>query len=142
VYGTIILMVAYATTRGITVFADATDAQLTAVLTRASDYVKYRYVAFFIGGYDDTLPIVEEAAYLVAIAGYASPRFFEAQSKPAQTKTLSQVGKIRWQPQVSEMALGYDGQFNTLALVEAMFDPYIVKANASKAGFWVIGPTT
>jgi hypothetical protein len=124
------------------VFDGASAEVLTAVLTRASDYIKYRYVAYFISGYDDTLPIVEEAAYLVAIAGIQSASFFDAQFVPSKAKTLVQVSKIRWQPNVSELGnrgLGFDGQFNTLALVEAMFDPYIVKANAVKAGFWVVG---
>jgi hypothetical protein len=94
---------AYASARGDNTPTEAEDAVATAALVRASDYIRFRYVANFISGYDETfiapgydIPLVEIGAYIAAGLELATPGLFSKTFTPAEQKVLTGVGSIRW----------------------------------------------
>ena len=95
-YGTIAEWRAYALERGDSAPTDASDIEATAALVRASDYIKYKYVARFLSGCDDTHEGVEPATYIAASMELDTPKFFSKIYTPSQQKVLTQAGDIKW----------------------------------------------
>lgn len=126
-YGTLAAFRAYATARGDETPASASDAMATAALTRASDYIQFSYVAMFVGGADSTKPEVEAATYEVAVLELATPGLFSKVYTPAQQKTLTGVGDLRWTPVTgAETGRGTGADFAPISTkVEAMLRKYM-----------------
>lgn len=143
-YGSIADWRAYATARGNSAPADATDDDATAALTRASDYIRLRYVANLLPGYDTTLqptgfdfPLVEGAAYIAAGYELTTSGFFSQSYTPAQQKVLTGVGQISWT--VTGDAKSTFSAMPVSTLIEAMFEPYVVPVDGPYFTFRAIG---
>lgn len=128
-YGTLAEWRAWATARGDNAPTAADDADATAALVRASDYVRARYVANLLPKYDTTLkptgydyPLVEEAAFIAAGLELATSGFFSKTYTPAQQKVLTGVGSVRWE--VTGDAGKTYAAMPVHATIEAMFEPY------------------
>lgn len=136
-YGSINDWRAYATERGDSAPSNASDADATAALVRASDHIKFRYVANLLPGYDDTLPVVEEATYVAAGLELATPGFFAKTYTPSEQKVLTKVQSISWTV-TGKPGSKYASQ-PVSTLIEAMFEPYIIDRDASGFMFRSIG---
>lgn len=124
-YGTLIAWRAYATARGNTTPALATDANATAALVRASDYIRTRYVLQFIAEFDGTEPEVEEATYIAAAFELTTPGFWATTFTPSQTKVLTKVGSIQWTPvTIGAVGVGSDAMLPTSPAIDALLRPY------------------
>lgn len=95
-YGTLEGWRAYALERGNSAPTDAENGAAVAALVRATDYIKYNYVAYFMAGYDETLPVVELATYEAANYELTTPGFFSITFTPSQQKVLTEVEGIKW----------------------------------------------
>lgn len=144
-YGTIAGWRAYALERGNSAPTDATDAEATAALVRASDYIRMRYVANLMPGYDATfiptgsdLPLVEEATYIAASYELATPGFFSKTWTEDQRKVLTKVDSIQWT--VTGDTSKYYAAFPTSSLIDALFLPYIYERDGMNFMFASIGP--
>lgn len=113
--------IAYALARGDVVEDDADTA---AALVRAQDYIKYRYVARLLPGYDETLAVVEPATYEAAKLELATPGFWSKTYTPDERKVLTGVEGIKWTV-IGGGKGGFQDASPTSSLIEAMFDPYI-----------------
>lgn len=122
-YGSLAAWRAYALARGDSAPTDASDELATAALVRGSDHVRLRYVANLLPGYDATLEIVEEAAYVAASLELATPGLFSRTYTPAQQKVLTGTGPIRWT--VTGDASKTYAAMPVSTTIEAMFEPYI-----------------
>lgn len=93
--GTLAGFRAYASARGDDAPAMATDAQATAALVRASDYITQDYGPRLL----PTVPsaTLEAAAYEAARLEVGKPGFFAPTYTPGERKVLVGVGDIRWQ---------------------------------------------
>lgn len=107
---------------------NAADSVAEAALVRASDHIRYRYVANLAAGYDDTLSVVDPATYEAANLELATPGFFAKTYTPDQQKFLTQVGNIKWTV-VGDGKSTY-GAAPVSTLIEAMFEPYIIDRDA------------
>lgn len=87
----------YAADRGNTKPTDAADADATAALVRASDHIRFAYVARFAAGYDESAPNVEAATYEAALLELVKPGFFSATYTPGERKVLTEAKGIKWQ---------------------------------------------
>lgn len=132
-YGSLAAFRTYWDDRGNSAPTDATDALATAALVRASDYVKYRYVANLSPGYDDTLDIVELATYEAALLELGTVGFFSKTYTPSQQKVLTGAGTIRWTV-VGDSSKTYSAS-PVSTIIEAMFEPYII--DRDKPGFYI-----
>lgn len=139
-YGTLAGFRSYWTDRGNSAPTDADDADANAALVRASDHIKYRYVANLIKGYDETLDVVEYATYEAALLELSTVGFFSKTYTPAQQKVLTGVDKIRWT--VTGDASNKYAQAPVSTLIEAMFEPYVRDLNDAQFRFMSIGPGT
>ena len=97
-YGTLADWRAYATARGNGAPAAASDESASAALLRATDYVKYTYVAYFYSPYGEDVVEVEFATYEAANLELANPGFFSATYTPSQQSILTEVDGIKWTP--------------------------------------------
>lgn len=129
-YGTLAEWRAWATARGDNAPSAAADADATAALVRASDYIRARYVANLLAGYDATLqptgydyPLAEVAAFIAAGLELATSGFFSKTYTPAQQKVLTGVQGIRWEV-VGDSGKTY-AAMPVHTLIEAMFEPYV-----------------
>lgn len=146
-YGSIEGWRAYATARGNSAPSGAVDVDATAALTRASDYVRLRYAANLLSGYDaetfapagHSLPLTEEAAYIAASLELETPDFFTTTFTPDQRKVLTGASKIKWTP-IGEGSQKY-GAMPVSTQIDALFEPYIIDRNASEFMFSVVGKT-
>lgn len=143
-YGTIADWRSYATARGDSAPASAADADATAALVRASDYIRIRYVANLLPAYDTTLqptgydyPLVEEATYIAAGLELATPGLFSKTFTEAERKVLTEVKGIKWSV-VGDGSKTYSA-FPTSTLIDAMFLPYISDRDAMGFFFKSIG---
>lgn len=127
-YGSLVAWRAYATARGNPAPAAANDTVAGAALTRASDYIQYRYVANLLPGYDDSLAVVEPATYEAANLELATPGFFTKTYTPAEQKVLTGVGPIKWT--VTGDASKTASAWPTSTLIDAMFWPYLCDRDA------------
>lgn len=97
-YGTFDGWLEYGVARGLVVDGIAEgDPNSVAALNRASDYIKYHYVANFRSKFNDTLPEVELATYEAATIEFNDPHFFERRLTPSDAKVLVAVESIRWE---------------------------------------------
>ena len=123
-YGTIADWRTYATARGDSAPASATDANATAALVRASDYIKYEYVSRLLSGYDETLDVVELATYEAANQELATVGFWVKAYTPSEQRIVTRVGEISFQP-VNESTGKFGHSVPRSTLIEAMFAPYV-----------------
>lgn len=145
-YGTIAGWRAYATARGNSAPTEATDELATAALNRASDYIRFRYVANLLPAYSDLtftpagydLPLVEEATYIAASFELATPGFFSKTYTSAEQKVLTEVKGIRWTV-TGDSSKTY-AAMPASTLIEAMFEPYVINRDANQFFFRSIGP--
>lgn len=137
-YGSLAEWRAYAAARGNDAPTDATDEVAGAALLRASDHIKYRYVANLLPAYDDTLEVVEPATYEAANLELATPGFFTKTYTPSQQKVLTQADDIKW-TLVGGASKTY-GATPTSTLIDAMFEPYTSDRDAAGFMFASIGP--
>lgn len=136
---------AYATARGDSAPADATDALATAALTRGQDHVRLRYAPNLTGSYaaaDFTptghdLPLQEEAAYIAASLELATPNFFATTYTPDQQKVLTKVEGIAWTPLSAKGSIY--GSMPVSTKIEALFEPYVFDRNRPGMQFAAIG---
>lgn len=137
-YGSIQGWADYVAQRGI-VGQDITDAN-TPALVRASDYIKYHYVANFKRGYDETLPEVELATYEAACIENATPAFFERTLNPSEAKVLVAVDSIRWEKVASSRLDSPDN--SQLVPISTKIDMYLrpYMRFKSSAGMFSVGP--
>lgn len=119
--------ITYASARGDTV---ADDADSAAALVRATDHIKFYYVARFMAGYDIDSDNVPEAIYEAAALELATPDFFSKTFTPGEAKVLTEVRGIKWQ--VIGDATTADGATMTpvSTKIDAMLRPYINRAAA------------
>ena len=136
-YGSLEGWRAYATERGNSAPTDAADADATAALVRASDHIRYRYVANLLPGYDETLSVVEPATYEAANLELATPGFFVTTYTPANQKVLTEVKGIKWQVVGDAKSAFSAAPVSTL--IEAMFDPFLTDADAPYFAFRSVG---
>ena len=112
----------YATERGNAAPAGADDADAAAALVRASDHIRFAYVAKFAAGYDETSPNVEAATYEAALLELAKPEFFSKTFTHGERKVLTEVRGIKWQV-VGGTGNGSASPVSTR--VEDMLRPYL-----------------
>ena len=124
-YGTLTDWRAYATLRGNTAPTAASDADATAALVRASDYIRTRYVMRFSASYDGTSPEVIEATYIAASLDLASPGIWATTYTPSQAKVLTEVKGIKWTPIGSTAGIMTDGDamLPTSPAIDALLTP-------------------
>lgn len=144
-YGTIAGWRAYALARGDSKPTEATDANATAALTRASDYIRFRYVAILLPGYgiDFTpagydMPLVEEATYIAASYELATPGFFSKTYTASEQKVLTEVKGIKWTV-TGDSSKTY-AAMPTSTLIAAMFEPYTSDPDVPGYMLMSIGP--
>lgn len=118
--GTIAGWRTYAADRGNTAPTSASDADATAALVRASDYITYHYVQNFTVAVDDAT--VEAATYEAANLELATAGFFSQTYTPDQRKVLTGVKGITWT--VVGGAKGADAAMPQSTLIEAMLGKY------------------
>lgn len=122
-YGSLSAWRAYAAERGNLAPTQAPGDVAGAALVRASDHIRYRYVANLLPDYDDTLDVIEFATYEAANLELATPGFFAKTYTPAQQKVLTQAGSIKWTV-VGNGGATYGAQ-PVSTLIEAMLEPYV-----------------
>lgn len=127
-YGSLEGWRAYALARGDSAPTDAPNADAQAALLRASDHVRYRYVANLLPGLDDTLEVVEPATYVAASLELATPGFFSRTYTPGEQKVLTQVEGIKWTV-VGDASKSFASS-PTSTLIDAMFAPFIIDRDA------------
>lgn len=143
-YGTIAGWRAYATERGNNAPTAASDADATAALVRASDYIRVRYAANLLPSYDPvtftpsgaTMPLTEEAAYIAASLELATPGFFSKTYTEAESKVLTGVGSVKW------TVIGKGGTYAympTSSLIDALFEPWVLDRDANGFMFLSVG---
>jgi hypothetical protein len=134
-YGTIADWRTYATARGNAAPTTAADADATAALVRASDYIKYEYVSRLASGYDDTLEVVELATYEAANQELTTVGFWVKAYTPSEQRIVTRVGDISFQP-VNESTGKFGHSVPRSTLIEAMFAPYVNARDGEEgAGF-------
>ena len=134
-YGTIADWRTYAEERGSSAPTNADDADATAALVRASDYIKYEYVSRLTSGYDETLDVVELATYEAANHELTTVGFWVKAFTPSEQRIVTRVGEISFQP-VGESTgkVGFSTPRSTL--IERMFAPYVTAREGEEgAGF-------
>jgi hypothetical protein len=144
-YGTLAAWRAYALERGDNAPTAASDADATAALVRASDYIRFRYVANLLSAYDPltftplgyTLPLVTEATYIAAGYELATPGFFSKTFTASEQKVLTEVKGIKWT--VTGNASGTYASMPSSTLIDALFEPYVVDRDADQFMFRSIG---
>lgn len=146
-YGTLPGWRAYALERGDSAPTNAADADATAALVRASDYVRVRYIANLLDGFTaatvptgHTLPLGEEGAYIAASFELATPGFFSKTFTPAEQKLLTGAGSIKWTAVGGKKAQGVYSASPTSTLLDALFEPFVFDRDKTGAGLWSIGP--
>lgn len=136
----------FALERGNTAPTAAGDADATAALVRASDYIQLRYLNLFRSscsgddvapGYDP-LTKAEVGTYIAASYELATPGFFNQTYTPAQQKVLTGAGSIKWTV-VGEKANGEFAASPTLTLLENLYYDCVRNVDRKMAGVWAVG---
>ena len=130
IYGDIAGWRAYALARGDNAPTSASDADATASLQRASDYIRTRYVIRL--GLEATDANVIEATYIAAGYDVGEPGFWAKTFTSASAKVLIGVGDIKWQ--VVGGGTGADAQLPTSPAIDALF----IGGRAYGAGIFVV----
>ena len=136
IYGNLTDWRAYATARGNSATTVASDADATAALQRASDYIRTRYALRLKLPADDSNVI--EGTYIAAAYDIASPGFWQSTYTPAQAKALTRAGDIQWTVVKDDRPgnlRGADAQIPTSPAIEALFPG----SSYSGVAFMVIG---
>lgn len=138
-YGTIVDWASYASDRGMN-SPEITDTDLPA-LVRASDYIKYHYVANFRPQYDETVSEVELATYEAAFLERSTPGFFTKNYTPAEKKMLVQVDALRWEKVSTRKTDEIDN--NQLVPISTKVEMYLRRylIMNNQIGIASIGPT-
>jgi hypothetical protein len=137
-YGTLAGWIAYASDRGFSQPADAVESDALAAMVRASDYIKYKYVANLLPGYDETFQVVIDATYEASLLELLSPGVFNRTVDFDKRKVLVQVDTIRWQLFGGEDMSG--DVYSTISTkIESMFRPYVAWVNGPFYGVRSIG---
>lgn len=123
-YGTIAGWRAYATERGNQAPTLVADPLATAALTRASDYIRTRYVLRMRAGTTGTEPEVVEATYIAASLDLAAPGFWSKTYTASQVKVLTRVDSISWTPVAQSGGMFADDMLPTSPAIEALLMPY------------------
>ena len=119
-YGTIADWRSYALARGDNTPTEASDANATAALQRASDYIRTRYVLRL--GLSATDANVIEATYIAAPFELATVGFWSRTFTPGQAKTLTGVKGITWTVSAeASRQMGYDAQLPVSPAIDALF---------------------
>lgn len=114
----------YATARGETGPANASDALANAALLRASDHIQYAYVARMLSPAPEQL--IEAATYEIASLELATPGLFSKVFTPGDRKVLTEVKGIKWTPVDStDSADAFANATPTSTKVAAMLAPYM-----------------
>ena len=108
---------AYALARGDSAPTDASDADATASLQRASDYIRTRYVIRL--GLEATDANVVEATHIAAGYDVGEPGFWAKTFTSASAKVLIGVGDIKWQ--IVGNGTCADAQLPTSPAIDALF---------------------
>lgn len=124
-YGTIAAWRVYATARGATAPALASDPLATAALLRASDYIRFSYVTRMGDLSADALLAIDEAAYIAAGYELTTPGFFSATYTEGDRKVLTEVKGIKWTV-VGEAKDGR-GMAPTSTLIDGLLWPYMMQ---------------
>ena len=120
IYSTIADWRAYALARGNSAPTSASDGDAAAALQRASDYIRTRYVLPL--GLSGTADNVIEATHIAAGYELTTPGFWSKTFTPAQQKTLTGVGDIRWAVSGNAMMdKGYNAQLPVSPAIDALF---------------------
>lgn len=123
-YGDLTAFRTYQAARGNQAPSTASDADATAALVRASDYIMTNYVLRFADQHKDPPPdAVLASAYIAAGIELGKPGFFSATYTPDQRKALVAVGDIKWQ--VVGDASGGDGVTPVSNQIDALLKPYL-----------------
>lgn len=133
-YGTLVGWQDYVTARGIPDQVITEDS--LPALVRASDYIKYHYVANFMPAYDDTVPEVELATYEVACIENTSPGFFSKTYTPQDAKVLVQVDSLRWDKAGRSGSDNLD--YSEAVPINTKADSYLRKYMRLKSGIGVL----
>lgn len=126
--GTIAAWRTYAAARGDNAPTSAADADATAALVRASDYITHHYIRRFLEGFDETSAYVEEAAYEAAALELTEPGFFTSSFTPDQRKVLTEVKGIKWTVDakgIRDSIFGWANATPTHTKIAAMLQPYM-----------------
>jgi len=120
IYSTIADWRAYALARGNSAPTSASDNDATAAMQRASDYIRTRYaLPLRLSGDADN---VIEATHIAAGYELTTPGFWSKTFTPAQQKTLTGVGDIRWTVSGNAtMDKGYNAQLPVSPAIDALF---------------------
>ncbi len=115
--------ITYAALRGLDVANEPASEQ---ALVRATDYIRFHYVAQFLPGFDETSPNVDEAIYEAAVFELQNPGFWTATFTPAQQKVLTKVGEIAWTVTGStDSSDAWANASPTSTKIAAMLAPYM-----------------
>lgn len=120
--GTLAEFRAHHTERGNDAPGDATDANATAALVRASDYIETVYLNRVSTAVPDA--IKEKATYIAGGQEIDTPGFWSKTYSPDQQKVLTQAGDIRWTPVGS--ASGSDAATPRSTMIEGLLRPYMI----------------
>jgi hypothetical protein len=144
-FGSIAGWRAYALARGNSAPTSASDANATAALVRASDYVRSRYIAnlFSPNAYNTipsgyTLSFGEEGAYIAAAFELTTAGFFSKTFTPAQQKVLTKAGGVSWSV-VGNGAGEIYGASPISTLLDNYFRPFIFDRNKKSFNMMSIG---
>ncbi len=136
----------FATARGNSAPVAASDADATAALVRATDYIQLRYVNLFRTGCSGTdiatgynlLTLAEVGAYIAAQFELTTADFFNQTYTPSQQKALTGAGSIRWTV-VGDKANGAFSSSPTSTLLESLYFDCVRDPNRVMAGAWSVG---
>ena len=130
-YGTLANWRAYATARGNSAPASASDTLANQALLRGQDYIQFTYVQRFASGYDSTAPNVEAATYEAAILELATPGFFTKTYTEAEKKVLTGLDSMSW-TMIGKVKADRSYAPRS-SKIEALLWPYIARAYGAVA---------
>lgn len=136
IYGTLSGFRAYASARGNTAPASASDELAGEALQRASDYVRRFYVRHLVCHVGDE--DLEEAAYIAAGYELTRPGFFSRTYTPAEAKVLTGAKGISWTV-VGDASRG--GSLTPVSSdIDALLGHCVKRSGGPGLGLWSVGP--
>lgn len=134
-YGDLSGFRAYASARGNTDPAAASNALAGEALQRASDYIRRFYVRHLICAVADE--VLEEAAYIAAGYELTTPGFFSRTFTPAEAKVLTGAGSTRWTV-VGDASRG--GSLTPVSSdIDALLGECVRRSGGPGLGIWAVG---
>ncbi len=120
IYGDTEGVKAYWTARGVGTLGD--DLAISAALQRASDFIRFHYVAEFVALAPDD--VIIEATYEAAKIEIDTPNFFNRTYTPAEAKVLTEVKGIKWEV----VGKGREGAMTPVStMIEARLGQYVAR---------------